>query len=135
MNFIIDNWYLFLLALASAAGLFWPLLRGGAMGSISTADAVQLMNREKAVVVDVRSAAEFASGSIPGAKNVELADLDNKLASVVKSKDTPIVMICATGNRSQGAARTAKRGGYARAQSMAGGMSAWRAANMPVAKA
>lgn len=135
MNFIIDNWYLFLLALGSAAGLFWPLLSGGAMGSISTADAVNLMNREKAVVLDVRSAAEFASGSIPGAKNVELAELDKKLGSVVKSKDTPIVMICATGTRSQGAARIAKRVGYARVQSMAGGMSAWRSANMPIAKA
>lgn len=135
MNFIADNWYLFLVAIASAAALFWPLVSGGAMGSLSITDAVQRINKEKALVVDVRTAAEFATGTILGAKNVELSQLSEKLPQVAKSKDQAIVLICASGNRSQGAARLAKRLGYTQAQSMGGGMGAWRAANMPVHKA
>lgn len=135
MNFIADNWYLFLVAIASAAALFWPLVSGGALGALTITDAVQLINKEKALVVDVRTPAEFATGTIAGAKNVELAQLAEKLPAVAKSKEQAIVLICASGNRSQGAARVAKRLGYARAQSMAGGMGAWRSANMPVQKA
>ena len=135
MNFIVDNWYLFLVAIASAAALFWPLVSGGALGALTISDAVQRINKEKALVVDVRTPAEFGTGTILGAKNVELSQLAEKLPVVAKSKEQAIVLICATGTRSQGAARVAKRLGYTQALSMAGGMSAWRAANMPVHKA
>lgn len=135
MNFIVDNWYLFLVAIASAAALFWPLVSGGALGALTITDAVQRINKEKALIVDVRTPAEFATGTILGAKNVELSQLAEKLPAVAKSKEQAIVLICATGNRSQGAARVAKRLGYTQALSMAGGMNAWRAANMPVQKA
>ena len=61
MKFIIDNWMLFAVAIGSATMLFMPQIKGAAGGTLSAAGAVQLMNREKAVVVDVSDAEEFAA--------------------------------------------------------------------------
>lgn len=132
MNFVLENWYLFLVAIASATALFWPLISGGALGALTIAQAVTLINKEKAVVLDVRSTEEFALGSIAGAKHIPLAQVTERLEALVKNKELPLIFICTTGTRSQGIVSKARGLGYAKAQSMAGGMNAWRAANMPI---
>lgn len=134
MNFIIENWYLILLALASGAMLLWPVLAGGGASGLSTADAVQLINRQKAVVVDVCGPEEYAEGHVSGAKNVPLAQLQERLPTVVKNKSVPIIMVCSRGARARRAAIMAKQIGYDNAQSLAGGLAAWREANLPVEK-
>ena len=134
MNFIIENWYLILLALASGAMLLWPVLAGGGASGLSTADAVQLINRQKAVVVDVCGPEEYAEGHVSGAKNVPLAQLQERLPTVVKNKSVPIIMVCSRGARARRAAIMAKQIGYDNAQALAGGLSAWREANLPVEK-
>lgn len=124
------------LALVSGGMLMWPALAGGARaGSLNPAEVVQLMNREKAVVVDVCSTDEYAGGHIVGAKHVPLGELEAKLAGAVKNKATPVVLVCASGMRSNRAVSVAKKLGYENAQSLAGGMGAWRAAGLPVEKA
>ena len=134
MNFIIENWYLILLALASGAMLLWPVLAGGGASGLSTADAVQLINRQKAVVVDVCGHEEYAEGHVSGAKNVPLAQLQERLPTVVKNKSVPIIMVCSRGARARRAAIMAKQIGYDNAQALAGGLGAWREANLPVEK-
>ena len=131
MNFIIENWYLILLALASGAMLLWPVLAGGGASGLSTADAVQLINRQKAVVVDVCGPEEYAEGHVSGAKNVPLAQLQERLPTVVKNKSVPIIMVCSRGARARRAAIMAKQIGYDNAQVLAGGLGAWREANLP----
>lgn len=124
-------------ALASGGMLLWPVVAGGAMGAgaLTASGAVQLINREKAVVVDVCEAAEFASGHVAGAKHIPLAQLHQQLPGAVKNKATPVIMVCASGMRSRGAVAIAKKLGYENVQSLAGGMGAWRAASLPVEKA
>jgi rhodanese-related sulfurtransferase len=134
VNFIIENWYLILLALASGAMLLWPVLAGGGASGLSTADAVQLINRQKAVVVDVCGPEEYAEGHVTGAKNVPLAQLQERLPTVVKNKSVPIIMVCSRGARARRAAIMAKQIGYDNAQVLAGGLGAWREANLPVEK-
>jgi rhodanese-related sulfurtransferase len=135
VNFIIENWQLVFVALASGVALLLPTLLSGGAGSISCTDAVLLMNKEKANVVDVRRADEFSTGTIAGAKHVEITKIEANLASVVKNKEAPLVLICASGARSQGAVRLAQKLGYTRVFSMSGGLKAWREANLPVTKA
>ncbi len=131
-----DNWMLISVALASGGLLLWPVLAGGSSaGTVNPADAVMMMNREKAVVIDVCSAEEFAAGHVAGAKNVPLPDLEGKLASVVKNKATPVILACASGIRSKRAVAVAKKLGFENAHSLAGGTAAWRAASLPVEKA
>ena len=92
------------------------------------------MNREKAVVIDVSEPSEFAAGHVIGAKNLPLADLEAKLPAAVKNKATPVIMVCANGAKSNRAVAIAKKLGYADAQSLTGGMGAWRTASLPVEK-
>lgn len=135
MQFFVENWYLFLLALGSLALLMVPSLKAAGAGSLTAADAVQRINREKAVVVDVREAEEYASGHITNAKNIPLSQLDERLPQVVKNKSLPVVLVCDKGGRAVRAEAAAKKLGYEKAQALAGGMKGWRDAGMPVVKA
>ena len=135
MSFFIDNWVLIAVAFASGAMLVFPAVRaGGRAGSLNTTDAVLLMNREKAVVVDVCASDEFAAGHVVGARNIPLADLEAKLPAAVKNKALPVILVCASGMRSRRAVAVAKKLGYENAHSLSGGLGAWRAASMPVEK-
>lgn len=135
MQFFIENWYLFLLAIGSGALLMVPALKGAGAGSLTPADAVQRINREKAVVVDVSEAEEYVTGHITNAKNIPLAQLDERLPQVAKNKSVPVVLVCEKGARAVRAEAMAKKLGYEKAQALAGGMKGWRDAGMPVVKA
>ena len=128
MDFIANNWMWLLLAVASGAMLLMP----GAGGGVSCTQTVQLINHEKAVIIDVCGAEEFAQGHIAGAKNIKLDELESKLPDAVKNKKLPLVMVCASGARAARAAALAKKLGYENAQVLAGGMQSWREANLPV---
>ncbi len=134
MKFIIDNWMLLSVALASASLLFWPVLKGATGGSLTAQGAVQLINREKAVVIDVCEANEFVAGHVGGAKNIPLNQLEERLTTVVKNKALPVILVCQSGARSNRAVAIAKKLGYEQAQSLAGGLTAWKAVSLPVEK-
>ena len=89
MNFIVENWYLFVLAFVSGGMLFLPMLKSGANGLTPSA-AVLLVNREKAVLIDVCGADEYAEGHVGGAKNVPVNEIDERLPTVVKNKALPL---------------------------------------------
>ena len=133
MDFLTNNWMLMLVALTSGGALLWPVLSQGK--GLNVAEAVLLMNRDKAVVIDVCEPGEYAAGHINGARNVPLAQLEAQLPSVVKSKTTPLILVCQAGVRSGRALGVARKLGYENAQSLAGGLKAWQAASMPLAKA
>ncbi len=135
MKFFLDNWMLIAVALSSAGMLMWPVINGGGPGALTADAAVQLMNREKAVVVDVCEPTEYAAGHVVGAKNVPLATLETSLGSAVRNKTLPLILVCQSGARSSRAVAIAKKLGFDKAQSLSGGMSAWRSANLPVEKA
>ena len=133
MNFLLENWMLLTMALASGLGLLLPVLKKG--GGLDPQAMVQLMNREKAVVIDVCEPDEFARGHVMGAKNLPLAQIDEKLPQWVKNKSTPVIMVCQVGARSSRAAAAARKLGYENAHSLSGGLRAWVAASMPTEKA
>jgi len=134
VKFILDNWTLIAIALASGAMLFWPVLKGATGGALTPQAAVQLINREKAVVIDICEVDEFAAGHVGGAKNIPMAQFEGKLPGAVKNKALPLILVCKSGARSKRALGIAKKLGYAQAQSLNGGMNAWRTANLPVEK-
>jgi len=135
VNFLIENWMLVAVAIGSALALFWPTLSQGAAGGIAPTDAVLLINREKAVLIDVCEPHEFAHSHAIGAKNIPLAQLEAQLPSVVKNKSVPVILVCQAGSRASRAAVQAKKLGYERAQALAGGLKAWREASLPTEKA
>lgn len=135
MKFLLDNWMLFTIAILSASMLFMPVVQGAVATGLDPNAAVQLMNRDKAVVIDVCEPAEFAAGHIAGAKNIPLAELEAKLGAAVKNKALPVILVCQSGARSGRALAAAKKLGFENAQSLGGGLKAWSAAGLPVEKA
>jgi hypothetical protein len=77
MQFALEghNWVLILAALTSGALLLWPTLAQRSGSAVSTAEAVRLINREKAVLIDVSEPEEFSQGHAAGARNVPLGKL------------------------------------------------------------
>jgi rhodanese-related sulfurtransferase len=114
--------------------LLWPMLQSASGGSLTPARAVQLINREKAVVIDVCETEEFATGHVVSARNVPLGQLEERLPTMVKNKALPLVLLCASGARANRAVAIAKKLGYENAQAVAGGLKAWREASLPVEK-
>jgi rhodanese-related sulfurtransferase len=135
VKFIIDNWMLLSVAVASGGMLLWPVIQGASAGGLTSAQAVQLINRERAVVVDVSETDEFAACHVGGAKNVPLGQFEQRLTDVVKNKGVPLILVCASGSRANRALAIAKKLGYEKAQVLAGGLKSWKEANLPVEKA
>ena len=133
MNFVIENWYLFAAALVSGGLLIWPILTQGTTAGIkvSAADAVQLINRERAVLIDISEPAQYAAGHAAGSRSVPLANLEGS-RDLPKNKSLPVVVVCPTGARSARAAAVLNKLGFEKASPIAGGLRAWREANLPV---
>lgn len=89
----------------------------------------ELANRSEVIVLDVREAAEFAFGHIPGAKSLPIGDIDNELVSL--DKEAVIYVVCRTGNRSDMAAQKLSAAGFKDVKNVTPGMSGW---NGPIEK-
>ena len=109
MKFLIDNWMLMTIALTSGFMLFWPVLQGASASGLTVIQAVQKINRERALVIDVCSAQEFSAGHLPGAKHIPLDQLKEQLPQVARDKNQPLILVCASGMRSRGAVSVAKK--------------------------
>lgn len=134
MDFLIENWPLILLAMTSGGMLLWHS-RGGATGGhkVSAAEAVRLINREKAVLVDVSEPAEFAAGHAGGARNVPLGSIDGA-KGLPTNKALPLVLVCPSGARANRAVGPLRKQGYEKVVVLSGGLNAWRDASLPVEK-
>ena len=114
--------------------LVWPMVaQGRRAASLSTTEAVRLINQEKAVLIDVREPAEFAAGHAAGARNVPLGALDGA-KGLPTNKAMPLVVMCATGARSSAPPRSCARPATSTCTSLAGGTAAWREASLPIEK-
>lgn len=132
MKFFIENWGLIILAFISGGMLVWPMVvraRGGAQ--LDTLGATRLMN-DGAVVLDVRENAEYSGGHLPNSKNIPNADLEKRVAEL--PADKPVLVVCATGQRSGQAASVLRKLGRDKVYCLSGGLGAWRQAGLPVVK-
>jgi rhodanese-related sulfurtransferase len=127
-------WLLILAVLVSGGLLLWPALNRAKQGGVSPTEVVRLMNREKASVIDVSEPGEFAAGHIVGSRNVPIGRLE-VAPELPKNKTLPVVLVCASGKRASKAAKALEAKGYAKAVALAGGLAAWKTANLPIEKA
>jgi rhodanese-related sulfurtransferase len=135
LKFIQDNILLIGMALASGAMLLWPLARRGAGGSqVNTLQATQMINKEDALVLDVREPVEYDKGHILNARNIPLGELDKRADELSRWKAKRVIVACATGARSGAALAVLKKHGFTNVVSLAGGVGAWQQAGLPIAK-
>jgi len=101
--------------------------------SVGPMDTVRLIN-QGAVLVDVRSQAEFDAGHIRDARHVPQEQIAGAAESLKKFKDKVIVACCESGTRSGAAARALRGQGFSKVVNLRGGLQAWRAENLPIVK-
>lgn len=136
MDFFKSNILLIGLALGSGMMLLLPTLKKKADGvpNLSPADAVTLINRSNAIVLDVRDDSEFAGGHIAEAFHIPLASLQERLAELKKYKNKPILVNCQGGMRSAKACTILRQAEFAQVHNLGGGLLAWVAAKLPVVR-
>ncbi|WP_339935924.1 rhodanese-like domain-containing protein [Undibacterium luofuense] len=135
MKFILDwnNLILIAMAVVSGIALLLPVLqRRGAR--VSQIQATQMMNQGKTLVLDVRSAEEFASGHLPKAKNIPLPELAQRIAELEKSRNNVVITVCKSGVRSASAVSVLTKAGFAQVFSLEGGTDSWREQGLPIIK-
>jgi rhodanese-related sulfurtransferase len=135
LEFIQQN--LILIAAAVVSGtmlLFMSIRRPGGANALSPTQATQLINREDAQVIDVREADEYTSGHLPESRNFPLGALAERAGELDKFKDSPVILICQSGARSGGACKTLSKLGFTKVHNLEGGITAWRAAGLPLKK-
>ena len=136
VKFFFDNLYLIVIALASGGMLLWPLLkRGSGSASVSPLQATQLINHRNAIVIDVRDEAAFAAGSVTGARNIPFAKLAERTSEYARFKARPAIVVCESGQQSARALATLKAQGFEETHALAGGLSAWKQAGLPLVHA
>jgi rhodanese-related sulfurtransferase len=135
MKFITENIFLIAIAFVSGAMLVWPLVRRGAGGaSVGTLEATMLINSKDAIVLDVRTPAEFAQSHILNARNIPLDEIEARVKELERFKEKPVIVSCATGNRSGSAAAVLRKHGFTNVVNLAGGIAAWQQAGLPTGK-
>jgi rhodanese-related sulfurtransferase len=136
VEFIRNNILLIGLALGSGIMLVLPAFKKGAGGvpNLGTTEAINLINRNHALVLDVRDDAEFAGGHIVDAKHIPLAKLEERLKELAKYKDKPLLVNCQRGVRSAKACDILRKAEFTQVNNLQGGMDAWLAAKLPVVK-
>ena len=106
--------------------------QGGA--AISPSNLVTLVNREGAVIVDVRDGKEFGNGHIAGAVNVPASSIESRIGDLQAYKEKPVVLVCKMGQHAGAAGRKLKAQGFENVRRLSGGMAEWAASNLPVVK-
>lgn len=119
-------------AFVGAMPLFLACTAGGPGAPLSPSVFQEAMRAPGAQVVDVRTAAEFASGHLEGARNLDWTGGVLAQRMVELDKEAPVLVYCASGRRSAAAAQALREGGFLHVSDLAGGIGAWQASGLPV---
>jgi len=114
--------------------LAWTTVRGRLQGwkGVGPAEAIQLINHQDAVVLDIREEAEFKGGYILNSVHVPLTQLKDSVSRLEKYRNRPIVVSCRSGSRSAPACATLSKHGFGPVYNLRGGIVAWQNANLPL---
>lgn len=109
-------------------------VRGSSRSGVTSSEATQLINREDAIVVDIRDAGDFKAGHIAGARNIPQSRLDDRISELTKHKDKPLIVVCKHGQASGIALGKLTKAGFERAFKLKGGMAQWQSDGLPLVK-
>lgn len=123
--------------LAIAAMLVASLVKSKISGvkSIAAQDAIMMINKQNAIIVDVRPADEYKKGHIVNAKNIPVSQIDKgAFSEIEKHKESPIIVVCASGDRSSSAASKLVKAGFTQVNNLLSGMNGWASEKLPTTK-
>ncbi len=135
MEFLQQNWYWAALAVASGGWLSVDLIRScGDTSQLSPVQATLLINREDAIILDVREQGDYAKGHIPNARHIPLSEFARRSAEMEKWKGQPLILCCASGGRSESAGAQLRKAGFDKVYNLRGGMMEWEKAGQPISR-
>lgn len=137
MKFLTDPFTVLSASVALVSGtvlLYTHLASRSGARALSTLEATQLINSKNALVIDVRSADEFAGGSITHARNYPQETLKERAADLARFKNRPVIVVCAAGQRSSQVVKQLIADGFTDVFNLGGGLGAWREAGLPLLK-
>ena len=102
--------------------------------TIDSQQLVNMMNNQDALVLDIRDPGDYSEGHIPSAKNIPYTALQSRVRELDKFKEQPVVVACKMGQHSGMATGILRRAGFQHVAKLRGGLTEWRAQNMPVVK-
>lgn len=118
-----------------AALLIQDLAAGGmGKGSLEPKEATDLINRQNAVIIDVRPSNDFSSGHIINAINIPMSGFSNQIDKLKKHQGKPIIVSCRSGAQSSAACRMLRKSGFEEVYNLRGGMLSWQNAKFPVSR-
>jgi len=98
---------------------------------LGTAEAIQIVNQRNGLFLDIRDSAEFKKEYIAESMNLPLSTLETNI-SKLKDPTQPIILICASGQRSSAAAKQLRSNGFSDISLLSGGLNAWKDAKLPL---
>ena len=124
------------LSIVSGILLIYPFLTRGLRTAeeVGPAQAVLLMNRKEALVLDVREEVEFATGHINGARQVAQKQVGSRIKEFIHHKEKPVIVCCASGRRASSVADVLRKNGFTQVSVLQGGVAAWLEAGLPLEK-
>ncbi|MEZ7972760.1 MAG: rhodanese-like domain-containing protein [Pseudomonadales bacterium] len=106
--------------------------QGGA--AITPTNLVNLVNREGAVLLDIRDPKEYSAGHIAGALSMPVSSIDARIGELESEKGKPVVLVCKMGQQASATGRKLKALGFENVRRLSGGMAEWTAGSLPVVK-
>jgi len=136
VQYLQSNYIMVIVFIGSGLMLLWSYFGSKIQGikEVGTVGALQLINHKDAVIVDVRDQKEYETGHLLNSKLIPLSTLKGRIGELEKHRENPILMVCASGQRSRIAAAQLKNKGFTQAYSLVGGVVAWRKAELPLEK-
>lgn len=135
-QFLQNNLIMVSIALFSGFMLFWSFFGNRIRGikEMDTVNAMNLINRSNALVLDVREQSEYDAGHIINSRLISMSNLKERVGELEKYRERPIVVVCRSGTRSAPATAFLNKQGFAQVHVLSGGVMAWQKANLPLEK-
>lgn len=136
MQYLSNNLGMVFIAVFSGLLLLWSFFGNRIRGikDVDTVGAINLINHQNALVLDVREDSEFKAGHMLNAKWLPLGQIHERTKELEKYRDKPIVVVCRSGQRSSTACSFLNKQGYTQVYNLVGGVSGWQKANLPLEK-
>lgn len=132
LEFAVNHYFLVGIWLAFVLALLWDGQQKSGK-TVSTAEATMLINKQDAIVLDIREHKEYSAGHIANALNIPYSKLATRLDELNKSKEKPIILVCKSGQTVGMAGKMLKEKGF-NALRLQGGMLEWQNQNLPLVK-
>ncbi|PAS92380.1 MAG: sulfurtransferase [Candidatus Dactylopiibacterium carminicum] len=135
MDFFLQNIFLITLAIVSGLTLLLPILRGSGANSVTPSQAVMLINRQNAVLLDVREQAERDAQHVADSRHIPAGELPKRIEELSRLRSRPVIVLCDNGSRSQRAMGVLHKAGFEQVFKLSGGIRAWKDAGQPLSSA